>query len=58
MSITSVVQRVLPSGVLDTGFGLDGSAFLGDTTGAVDLIFDSQDRLIVVGADRNRFEFV
>ena len=57
-TLRSVIQRVLPSGVLDTGFGLDGSAILGDTTGAVDLIFDSEERLVVVGADRTRFEFV
>ena len=56
-SLPNVIQRVLPSGELDFGFGLDGGEILG-FTGANDIIFDSQNRLVVVGADRARFEFV
>lgn len=56
-SLPNVIQRVLPSGEVDTGFGVDGSAILG-FTGATDIIFDSEDRLVVVGADRTRFDFV
>ena len=56
-SLPNVIQRILPSGELDTEFGLDGGAILG-FTGATDIIFDSQNRLVVVGEDRTRFEFV
>ena len=56
-SLPNVIQRILPTGELDFGFGLDGAAILG-FTGATDIIFDSQNRLVVVGEDRTRFEFV
>ena len=56
-SLPNTIQRILPTGELDADFGLDGSAILG-FTGATDIIFDSQNRLIVVGEDRTRFEFV
>ena len=62
---SSVVQRILPSGELDTEFGLDGGAVLGDfSRETVATIFDSEDRLVVVGSGvsagsgRSRFEFV
>ena len=55
-SLPSTVQRILPSGQLDTGFGINGGAIF-DFTGTHDAIFDSQDRLIVAGSDRTRFLF-
>ena len=56
IALPSTIQRILPSGQLDNGFGLDGGAIL-DFTGTNDIIFDSQDRLIVAGSDRTRFLF-
>jgi len=57
--LPNIIQRILPSGELDTAFGLDGGAILEDaSSGVVDLIFDSEDRLVVSGEDLVRFEFV
>ena len=57
-SVESVIQRILPSGELDTDFGLDGGALLSDISGVADLIFDSEDRLVVLRSGLTRFEFV
>ena len=56
-ALPNVIQRILPTTEVDTDFGSNGSAVLGFTS-ATDIIFDSQNRLIVAGEDLNRFEFV
>ena len=56
-ALPNVIQRILPTTEVDTDFGSNGSAILGFTS-ATDIIFDSQNRLVVAGEDLNRFEFV
>ena len=58
IDLPNIIQRILPSGELDTDFGLDGSAVLSELDGTADLIFDSEDRLVIAGEDLARFEFV
>ena len=52
----TLLQRVLPSGEIDTAFGLDGGVILDGDFG--DILFDSQDRLVRGSVDLQRFEFV
>ena len=52
----TLLQRVLPSGEIDTAFGLDGGVVLDASFG--DILFDSQNRLVRGSADLQRFEFV
>ena len=56
-SLPNLVQRVLPSGEVDTSFGLDGGVLLGNG-GFGDIIFDSEGRLVFGDDDLSRFEFV
>jgi len=51
----TVVQRILPTGEIDTAFGVGGTAIVGSSPGIGDLVFDSQNRLVVGGLDLNRF---
>lgn len=46
---------LLPTGEIDTEFGLGGAAVVGNAFEVSELAFDSQNRLIVAGDDLNRF---
>ena len=47
---------LLPTGEIDTEFGLGGAAVVGNAFEVSELAFDSQNRLIVAGDDLARFE--
>jgi len=53
----TLLQRVLPSGEIDTTFGLDGGVVLDGDFGDI-ILFDSQNRLVRGTVDLQRFEFV